>query len=142
MVAGKGDRIKEINIPDMPYLFLLGRVLLGGYFLHAGYTHFKNLKGMAGYAGSMGVPMPEVAVAGTGLLLTLGGLSILTGLYPAAGLTCLIIFFLGVTPKMHQFWKMQGDMKMTQKLLFMRNVALTGAILMLYSFPTPWMFTL
>ena len=37
---------------------------------------------------------------------------------------------------------MQGDMRGMQKLLFMRNIALLGATLMLYSFPTPWMFTL
>src|SRR5438067_13710705 len=82
-------------------LFLTGRLLLGGYFLHAGWSHFRNRKMMAGYAGMKGVPLPMAAILGTGVLLTLGGLSVLTGLYPYVGLAMLAVFLVGVTPKMH-----------------------------------------
>lgn len=123
----------------MTSLFLLGRILLGGYFLHSGYAHFKNLSKMAGYAKSMGVPAPKLAVGGTGVLLLAGGLSILTGAYTNVGIGCLVLFFLGVTTKMHAFWKIQDPQQMwMQKMLFLRNVALLGAVLMLLAIPIPW----
>jgi uncharacterized membrane protein YphA (DoxX/SURF4 family) len=125
------------------YLFLLGRILLGGYFLNSGWAHFKNFKSMAGYARSMGVPAPELAVGGTGVLLAAGGLSILTGFWVQLGIASLIVFFLGVTFKMHAFWKIQDQQQMwMQRMLFMRNIALTGAVLMLLSIPQPWAWSL
>lgn len=127
----------------MTYLFLLGRILLGGYYLYNGLTHFKNLKGMAGYAKSVGVPMPELAVGGTGALLVVGGLTILTGAYVTVGVACLMLFFLGVTFKMHAFWKIQDlQQKSMQKLLFMRNIALMGSTLLLLAIPMPWAMSL
>ena len=58
----------------MTVLFLVGRILLGGYFLYNGINHFLNLGGMAQYAGMKGVPAPELAVLGTGQLLLVAGL--------------------------------------------------------------------
>ena len=58
----------------MEFLFLLGRVLLGGYFLINAYNHFKNHTSLTGYAQSKGVPMAGVAVYVTGAMLGLGGL--------------------------------------------------------------------
>ena len=46
----------------MIYLFVLGRILLGGYFIMSGFNHFKNLGMLTGYAQSKGVPMPKAAV--------------------------------------------------------------------------------
>jgi len=65
----------------MEYLFLLGRILLGGYFIKNGYNHLKNLNMLTGYAQSKGVPMPKIAVFVTGLMLLFGGLGILLGVY-------------------------------------------------------------
>ena len=53
-------------------LFLIGRIIVGGYFLMAGLNHFANVKMMAGYAKSKGTPGAEAAVVGTGILLVLG----------------------------------------------------------------------
>jgi putative oxidoreductase len=39
-------------------LFLIGRILFGGYFIYNGYNHLKNLSMMSGYAKTKGVPFP------------------------------------------------------------------------------------
>ena len=58
----------------MATAFLIGRIIVGLYFISSGIRHFTHLKMMAGYAGSKGVPMPQIGVPVSGLLLLLGGL--------------------------------------------------------------------
>ncbi len=124
----------------MPLLFVIGRILLGGYFLLAGYNHFKNLEGSAGYAKSKGVVMPKMAVGFTGLLLLVGGASIITGFATNVGLSALILFLIPVTFQMHAFWKESDPMKkMGEKINFEKNLALLGAVLMLLALGVPWM---
>lgn len=123
----------------MPLLFVIGRIILGGYFLISGYGHFKNLSGSAGYAASKGVPMPKLAVGFSGLLLLIGGATIVLGTWTSIGIYALILFFIPVTFQMHAYWKETDPMmKMNQKISFMKNMALLGALLMLLSLPTPW----
>lgn len=113
-------------------LFLLGRVLFGGYFMLAGLNHFMHLKMMSGYAASKKVPMPTLAVIVSGLLLFLGGLWVATGMYVELGVAELALFFVVVTPVMHDFWNDKDPMvKMGNMVNFQKNVALLGAALML-----------
>jgi uncharacterized membrane protein YphA (DoxX/SURF4 family) len=123
----------------MTALFLVGRILLGGYFLYNGTNHFLNLGFMAQYAGSKGVPAAEIAVLGSGLLLLIAGASILLGLFPKVGIACAAIFFLGVTPMMHNFWAAPAEQQMAEMVNFTKNIALLGATLMLVAIPEPWL---
>jgi uncharacterized membrane protein YphA (DoxX/SURF4 family) len=120
-------------------VFLLGRLLLGGYFVHAGWSHFRNRTMMAGFAGSKGVPFPMAAILGTGALLALGGLSILTGVLPHVGLALLAVFLIGVTPKMHDYWNTKDPMqRMGDRAHFLKNTALLGAVLALAMLGPTW----
>ena len=85
----------------------LGRILLGGYFIYSGFNHFKMLDMMAGYAQSKGAPMSKFSVAFSGLLLLVGGLSVLVDVLPVIGLIALVLFLIPVTIIMHAFWKVQ-----------------------------------
>jgi len=119
--------------------FYTGRLLLGGYFIMGGFNHFKMLDMMSGYAQSKGVPSPKAAVAFSGVLLWIGGLSILLGIFPTVGALALVLFLVPVTLMMHAFWKVQdAQMKMGETVNFMKNVALLGAALLLLSIPQPW----
>ncbi|RIH86628.1 DoxX [Meiothermus luteus] len=116
----------------MEALFWLGRILLGGFFVLNGINHFVQAKQMIPYASSKGVPAPALAVYGTGLMLLVGGLSILTGWYLSLGLWLLVVFLLFVTPWMHNFWAVKEPMqRMGEMVNFMKNTALLGAVLML-----------
>lgn len=125
----------------MDVLFLIGRVIFGGYFVMNAWGHFKNLDGMTGYAQSKGVPSPRSAVFVGGVLLLLGGLGVVFGIAPEASLALLIIFLVPVSFKMHAFWKeTDPNAKMMEQIQFMKNTALIGAILIMYAIETPWAY--
>lgn len=123
----------------MEMLFIAGRVLFGGYFLLMGFNHFKSRKMLAGYAASKGVPMVNVAVMGSGVLLFLGGLYIVFGFLIPAAAVLLTIFLVVVSFKMHAFWAITDPQaKMAEQGNFMKNMALLGAVWMMLSIPLPW----
>ncbi len=120
-------------------IFLIGRLLLGGFFINSGYKHFKNITMMAGYSLSKGIPAPKAAVAFTGLLLLVGGFSILLGIYPTVGAIALVLFLVPTTFLMHAYWKVQDPQgRMGETVNFSKNLALLGAALLLLSIPQPW----
>jgi len=124
-------------------LILIGRLLLGGFFINSGFKHFSNLTMMAGYSQSKGIPSPKAAVLFSGLLLLIGGLSILLGVYPTVGTIALVLFLVPVTFMMHAFWKVKDPMaRMGETVNFTKNLALLGAALMLLGVPQPWAVSL
>ena len=108
----------------------------------SGTNHFLKWDMMTSYAKSKNVPGAKWAVLLSGLLLLLGGVSILTGVYPQIGVLCITAFFLGVTFKMHDFWAVPKEEQMAQKINFMKNMALLGSALMWLAIATPWPFSL
>jgi len=115
-----------------------GRLLFGGYFVYSGLNHFLNLEAIAGSAASKNVPSPEVAVALTGLMLLVGGLSILSGQWPKIGALFIAIFLAVVTPTMHDFWAQPDPARMMELAQFTRNMALLGAAFLAMAIPEPW----
>lgn len=57
----------------MEIIFLIARIVLGLYYLFNASNHFFQVKMMAGYAASKGVPAPEASVIVSGMLLFIGG---------------------------------------------------------------------
>ena len=126
----------------MDILFLIGRLIFGGYFLLQAWNHFMHIDGLTGYAASKGVPSPRAAVFLSGVLLLLGGLGVLFEISPEASLALLLIFLIPVSFKMHAFWKeTDPNSCMMERVQFMKNMALVGAILMLYAIEVPWTYT-
>lgn len=127
----------------METIFLIGRIVLGVYYLFTASNHFFQLKNYAGYAGSKGVPMPEVAVIVTGILLLIAGITILTGYQPTIGIIALVIFFLPVNLMMHNFWAIDDQMmRMTEMVMFLKNTGLLASAVMFLSIPQPWPLSL
>ena len=113
-------------------LLYLGRLLFGGYFIFGGINHFRSLNMMAGYAQSKGAPFPKFSVGFSGLLLLVGGVSVLLNVFPVPGLIALVVFLIPVTLIMHAFWKVQdAQAKMGEMINFTKNIALLGAVLIM-----------
>ena len=121
------------------WVFVVGRVLFGGFFLFNGFNHFAHTGMMVQYAAAKGVPMPQVAVTVAAVLLVIGGLSLLFGYLPRVGIAALVLFLVPVTLYMHAFWKDADPQARTMDVVnFAKNVALLGGILSLIAIPEPW----
>lgn len=113
-------------------IVMIGRVILGAYFLYNAYGHFSGLKGMTGYAKSKKVPFPKLSVIVTGVMLLVGGLSILSGFFATLGMMILVLFLVPTTIMMHNFWKeTDPSARMNQKIAFGKNFAIIGALLII-----------
>lgn len=126
----------------MDILHLLGRIVFGGFFIYNGVQHFMGMDAMKGYAGSKGVPAPGLAVAGSGLMLVLGGTSVVLGVWPQIGLVLLILFLVPVAFMMHDFWAVPEDQKQAEMVNFSKNMALAGAALMMLAGAGSWPYML
>lgn len=123
----------------MKGLFLVGRVVLGGFFLYNGIKHFKNRKSLAQYADAKKVPLPDAAIIVSGALLTMGGASLILGLKPKAGAAAIVSFLVTISPIMHDFWHSQDpNQRMNEMVNFSKNLALLGAVLALAGVEEPW----
>src|ERR1051326_771607 len=119
--------------------FLLGRLIFGGFFLYNGIHHFMERKQLAQYTAAKDVPMPDAAVLASGAALTIGGGSILLGIKPKWGALAIIGFLAGVSPIMHDFWRMEDPQQRQNDMInFAKNMALLGAGLSLMAVEEPW----
>jgi putative oxidoreductase len=99
-------------------------------------NHFRNVQMLGGYAASKGVPAPQAMVVLTGVLLLVGGLSILFGAYPTVGVAAVVVFLVVVAFWMHNFWTVQDPMqRMGEMVNFNKNLALAGSALMFHGHP-------
>ena len=127
----------------MEIAFLIGRIIVGLYWLMGAVNHFTQVKSMVPYAKMKNVPMAELAVPGTGVLLLVAGLSIITGFYPVVAVAALVIFLVPVTFMMHNFWTIEDPMaKMSDMIMFTKNISMLGYTLILLGIPQPWAFSL
>lgn len=118
----------------MDVVALIGRILFAMLFLGSAIGHLTKADAMAGYAGSKGLPQPKLAVLGSGVLLLVGGLMVLLGVWLDLGALLLVLFLLPTALLMHAFWKETDPMaKQAEMINFQKNIALAGAALMIFA---------
>ncbi len=117
---------------------LLGRLLFALIFAMAGLNHFSRQT--IAYAASSGVPLASIAVPISGALAIVGGLSILLGFRARIGAWLIVLFLIGVTPMMHNFWAVADPMmRQMQMIMFMKNLSMLGGALLITQFGAgPW----
>jgi putative oxidoreductase len=120
-----------------PVVFL-GRLFFSLIFVSAGFHHF--MRQTIAYAAAKGVPAASVAVPAAGVLALAGGFSILLGYRAKIGAWLIVLFLLGITPVMHNFWAVADPMMhQTQFIMFMKNLSMMGGALLITQFgPGAW----
>jgi len=122
------DHLWEAQLVSV--LILIGRILFSVLILSSAVGHLTKTNDMAAYAKHKGVPMAWAAVFGGGILLALGGISVLLGIWADLGSLLLVLFLIPTAVMMHPFWKEQGDGRMMEMIQFNKDLALGGAALM------------
>jgi len=118
----------------MDVLVLIGRILFAAIFLSSAVGHLTQSEGMAGYAKARGVPAAKLSVIGSGVLIGLGGLSVLLGIWADLGALLLVIFLVPTALLMHAFWKeTDAQAKQLEMISFMKDISLAGAALALFA---------
>jgi putative oxidoreductase len=113
---------------------LIGRVLLAVMFLGAAVDKFTGLEGTAGFIASAGLPVPTLLAVGAGLLELLGAAMLIVGWQARWAALALAGFTLIASVVFHSYWAMPKAEQMVPMLLFMKNMAIIGGLLMVYAF--------
>ncbi len=92
---------------------------------------FRNNEKRVEIAAESGVPMPDVMVPFVTGMLFVANLGIALWKYPRASAGALVVFFLGTTPVIHNFWTMEGKERQGNKINFLKNLALLGGAVVL-----------
>jgi uncharacterized membrane protein YphA (DoxX/SURF4 family) len=118
----------------MDLIIVICRILFGGFFLMSGINHFAKLEAMTGYAKYKKLPAAKLGVLISGLMLVIGGLSVILGYYADLGALLLAIFLVLAAVIFHNFWKeTDATAKQNEMLGFMKDIALAGAALILFA---------
>lgn len=112
---------------------LIGRVLLALMFLGAGISKFSSLGGTAGYIGSAGLPMPMLLAIATAALEVVAAVMLIVGWQARWAALALAAFTLLASVLFHNYWAMPAEQQFTQQLMFMKNLAVSGGLLMVFA---------
>lgn len=113
---------------------LVGRLLLAIMFVLAGFSKIGGFDGIAGYIGSKGLPLPQLLAVGTIVLELVAGLALLVGLRARWAALALAAFTVLATVIFHAFWAVPAEQQRVEYLLFIKNVAVVGGLLMVAAF--------
>ncbi len=115
-------------------LAFVGRLLLAALFLPAGIGKITGFAGTVGYISSVGMPLPAVAAALALTVEILGGLALVFGFGTRIAALVLAFFTLMASFYFHAYWAVPADQQMVMQLLFFKNVAVVGGLLVLAAF--------
>lgn len=112
-------------------LSLVGRLLLALLFVPAGLSKIGAFAGTAGYIASKGLPLPEVGAALAIVVELVGGAALIAGWCTRWTALVLAVFTLVASYFFHAFWSVPADQVMVQQLMFFKNIAVVGGLLVL-----------
>lgn len=112
-------------------LNLIGRLLLASLFLPAGVSKITGFAGTVGYMGSKGLPLAALGAVIAIVVEVGGSLALIAGFKTRLAALALALFTLVATVVFHNFWAVPVDQSMVQQLMFFKNIAVIGGLLVL-----------
>jgi putative oxidoreductase len=115
---------------------ILGRIMLAAIFLMSALGNkIPQFNGVVEKMTAEGVPAANVMLSGAIVFLIVGAVSIIIGYKARIGAALLFAFLALATYFFHDFWTFAPDSKefQMQMIQFMKNLALMGAMLILFA---------
>ncbi len=111
-------------------LIILGRIIFGAFFLIAGVRNFARFGDRKTLATNYGFPLPALLLALGFATQTLGGLSLIFGLWTPIGAAALIGFLALATPLYHNLFLFTGKDRDPHLYFALVNITLAGGLLL------------
>jgi putative oxidoreductase len=111
-------------------LMLVARLLIAPMFLLAGIGKVTDFQGTVGYIGSVALPMPQLLAAAALVLEIVASVLLIIGWKTRWAALALALFTLATALFFHNFWAMPADEQMMQQIIFLKNLAVAGGLLM------------
>ncbi len=121
----------SVATPSANFLNLLGRLAIVLLFLPAGLSKITGFAGTVGYIGSVGLPAPTLAAIVAIIVEVGGGLALLVGYRTRIVALVLAAFTAVASFTFHTYWSVPAEQVMMQQLLFYKNIAIAGGLLIL-----------
>jgi putative oxidoreductase len=112
-----------------PLLSLAGRLLLALLFIQSGPPIMMSAQDTAATMAGAGLPSSALLAVAIGAFELVGGLFIAIGVKTRWTALALALFTLVASLKFHAYWAAPADQQFVQQLLFMKNIAVAGALL-------------
>jgi putative oxidoreductase len=125
---------QAIHLVPRPATALLGRIAIAAIFLVSGGAKLLDVAGTAAHMARVGIPYPETLAMFAGVIEILGALSLIFGAMTRLGALALIVFLIPTTLLFHDFWAQEGDAQRLQLIQFLKNLSLTGGLILLVSY--------
>lgn len=117
----------------MDVVVLIARILFVAIFVASGIGHLTATDAMAGYAKFKGVPAPKLSTIVSGVLMLVGALSVVLGVWGDLGALLLLVAAAPIAFVMHRFWNEEGEARMNEQVQFNKTLSLAGAALALFA---------
>ena len=110
---------------------LIARIALALIFVFSGADKlFIHTAGNVQYMQAVGLPLAGFLVYPTGLVELAGGILLAVGYQARIAAALLAAFTVAATLLFHNFWAAPADQAVLQMIMFMKNVAMFGGLLL------------
>jgi putative oxidoreductase len=113
---------------------LIGRIALALIFVTSGFSKLTHFGETVGGIAGQGVPLPNVAAAIAVVVELGGGLAVLAGWMTRWIALAIVVFLIVITPIFHGYWSGAEAERMTNEIMFWKNVSILGGFLLLFAF--------
>ena len=113
----------------MPWLPLVGRILIGIMFVLAGISKAGAIVGTTKYIASKGLPAAQILTYLTIIFEIVAGAMLIVGYRTWIAASALAIFCVLTAVIFHNYWSMQGAAVRINQVFFMKNLAIAGGLL-------------
>jgi putative oxidoreductase len=115
---------------SLDWLAPIGRALLATIFVISGYNKLMGFTETAATIAAKGLPVAPVFTFLTIAIELGGGVLLLVGWKARWTALAMALFLVPATLLFHRYWSFEGSARATQKINFLKNLAIMGGLLM------------